>query len=181
MRTCFIFLMILWICGNNLYGVIAPVSLQILLKSIYAPALFSAYNKDYGMLYCQLYGVASVARGFQDEKCAVSADSAKKMRHFAMTYTRNKIFLEQQYRIGYINGWCFLQNGANLFNYEIVRDGYAIVQYFDTNAENVLKDLEILEIEARTQKKGLWREWGEEMNCLKVALMERAKEAMEKE
>ncbi|MDE5602857.1 MAG: thermonuclease family protein [Helicobacter sp.] len=173
--------MLLWICVNNLYGVIVPVSLQVLLKSIYAPALFSVYSKDYGMLYCELYGVASIVREFQGEKCAVDAESAKKMRHFAMTYTRNKIFLEQQYRIGYSNGWCFLQNGANLFNYEIVRDGYAIVQHFDSIAENVLKDLETLEEEAKIQKKGLWREWEEEMGCLKVMLMERAKEVMEKE
>lgn len=181
MRVCIIGFMLLWICVNNLYAVIAPVSLQVLLKSIYAPALFSVYNRDYGMLYCELYGVASVAKAFKGEKCEVSADSARKMRHFAMTYTRNKIFLEQQYRIGYSNGWCFLQNGANLFNYEIVRDGYAIVQHFDTIAENVLKDLEVLQSEAKAQKRGLWREWGEEMSCLKVTLMERVKEVMEKE
>ena len=170
MRVCITFFMLLWICVNNLYGVIVPVSLQVLLKSIYAPALFSVYSKDYGMLYCELYGVASIVREFQGEKCAVDAESAKKMRHFAMTYTRNKIFLEQQYRVGYSNGWCFLQNGANLFNAQIVKDGYAVIQTFDRSAEDVLVDLERLESLAKLQKKGLWKEWGEEMECLKKTL-----------
>lgn len=144
--------------------------MQILLKTIYAPTLFSGYAKEYGRLYCQLYGVAGVVSAFKNEECEISEQSAKEMRHFAMTYTQNKIFLEQQYRVGYSNGWCFLQNGANLFNAQIVKDGYAVIQTFDRSAEDVLVDLERLESLAKLQKKGLWKEWGEEMECLKKTL-----------
>lgn len=165
------------------FSYVAPLNFQVLLKHIYAPTLFSVYSKDAGMLYCQLYGVAGVSKDFKGDGCEVSKKSVKEMRHFALTYTQNKIFLEQQYRVGYVKGWCFLQNGGNLFNYEIVRDGYAVVQHFDATAEaqGVMADLEELEAIAREEKRGLWKEWEKEMNCLKVTLGAIAKEQIPKE
>ncbi len=150
--------------------VFTPISLQVILKSIYAPALFGVYSKDFGLLYCQLYGVATPSKSFKNEICEISEKSLKEMRHFAMNYTQNKIFLEQQYTLGYQNGWCFLQNGGNLFNAQIIKDGYGIVQYFDLSQGEILAKLETLENIARSQKKGLWKEWAREMECLKSSL-----------
>ncbi len=153
-----------------------PLSLQVLVKSIFAPTLFSVYNKEYGMLYCQLYGVAGVSKSFKRDACEIDAKTVRAMRHFAMQYIRNKIYLEEQYRLGYKNGWCFLQRGGNLLNAEIVRDGYAVVQSFDRTEEGVLQELELLESIAREEKRGLWREWEKEMQCLKIALREIAQD-----
>lgn len=165
--------------GLNLFAFATPsISMQVLLKSIYAPTLFSVYNKRYGMLYCQLYGIAGVSKSFQNDTCEVNQQAVKEMRHFAMQYTRNKVFLEEQYRLGYKNGWCFLQNGGNLFNAELVRDGYAVVQYFDLTESAILADLEVLENIARSEKRGLWKEWSKEMECLKRTLQEIAKEVL---
>ncbi|MBX7491532.1 thermonuclease family protein [Helicobacter turcicus] len=163
---------------------IPPVSMQVLMKHIFAPTLFSAYSKDYGMMYCQLYGVAGVSKSFKWASCEITSKAFREMRHFAMQYVQNKIELEQQYRLGYKNGWCFLQRGGNLFNAEVVRDGYAVVQHFDLSEEKTLNDLEQLETIARNEKRGLWKEWGQEMQCLKTALGEIAqvglKESLEK-
>lgn len=163
---------------------IPPVSMQVLMKHIFSPTHFSVYSKDYGMMYCQLYGVASVSKSFKWEGCEISPQKLKEMRHFAMQYAQNQIKLEQQFRLGYKNGWCFLQKGGNLFNAQVVRDGYAVVQHFDLSEEKMLKDLELLESIARDKKKGLWKEWREEMQCLKRALREIAqvglKESLEK-
>ena len=158
--------------------VIPAVSLQVLMQQILSPTLFSVYSKDYGILYCQLYGVASVSKSFEWEDCEVSSQRLKEMRHFAMQYVQNQVKLEQQYHLGYKNGWCFLQKGGNLFNAQVVRDGYAVVQYFDVSEEKMLKDLEKLESIARNEKRGLWREWEAEMQCLKTALGEIAQEAL---
>ena len=147
-----------------------PLSVRVITKKIYAPAIFGVYAKDFGMLQCQLYGVASITKAIDSGLCQISPRAAKEMRHFAMQYTRNKIFLEEQYRAGYKKGWCFLQNGAHLFNAEIVRDGYGVVQYFDTSEQKILEDLEKLEKIAKKERKGLWREWAKEMQCLKTAL-----------
>lgn len=152
------------------------ISLRIITKTIYAPALFGVYSKDIGMLQCQLYGVASIEKAFNNRLCEITPKAAKEMRHFAMQYTRNKIFLEEQHRAGYKKGWCFLQNGAHLFNAEIVRDGYGVVQYFDTSEQKILEDLEKLEQLAKKERKGLWREWAKEMQCLKTSLNAKAKE-----
>lgn len=170
----------LLLCFNpNLFAFATPpVNAQVLLKRIFAPTLFSVYSKDYGTLYCQLYGVAGVSKSFSNETCEVSQKAVKEMRHFAMQYTRNKVFLEEQYRLGYKNGWCFLQRGGNLFNAEIVRDGYAVVQYFDLEESAVLADLEVLESIAKAEKRGLWKEWGKEMECLKRTLQGIAKEIL---
>lgn len=174
-----IFCLGLCLMSLNLFAFATPpVSLQVLLKSIYAPTLFSVYNKSYGMLYCQLYGVAGVSKSFKNDTCEVSPQAVKEMRHFAMKYTRNKVFLEEQYRLGYKNGWCFLQRGGNLFNAELVRDGYAVVQHFDITESAVLADLEVLESVAKAEKRGLWKEWGKEMECLKRTLQEIAKETL---
>lgn len=163
---------------------IPPVSLQVLMKHIFSPTHFSVYSKDYGMMYCQLYGVAAVSKSFKWEGCEISPQALKEMRHFAMQYAQNKIKLEQQFRLGYKNGWCFLQKGGNLLNAEVVRDGYAVVQHFDLSEEKTLNDLEELESIARSEKRGLWKEWGKEMQCLKTALKEIAqvglKESLEK-
>lgn len=155
-----------------------PVSMQVLVKHIFAPTLFSVYNKNYGTLYCQLYGVAAVSKSFKRDICEISDRAVREMRHFSMQYVRNKIYLEQQYRLGYKNGWCFLQKGGNLFNAELVSDGYAVVQHFDNTEGQVLEDLEILESVARAEKRGLWREWEKEMQCLKTALGEIAQDVL---
>ncbi|MDE5925132.1 MAG: thermonuclease family protein [Helicobacter sp.] len=176
-----LFLILLGLCltSLNLFAFATPpISRQALMKHIFAPTLFSMYSKDYGMLYCQLYGVAGVSKSFKNDTCEVSARAVKEMRHFAMQYTRNKVFLEQQYRLGYKSGWCFLQRGGNLFNAELVRDGYAVVQYFDITESAVLADLEVLESIAKAEKRGLWKEWGKEMECLKRTLQEIAKETL---
>lgn len=170
------------LCGAQLFAFsLTPINTRALVKSIYAPALFSVYSKEYGMLYCQLYGVASIYREFENEMCVIDKKAAREMRHFAMQYTRNKIFLEEQYRLGYKKGWCFLQNGGNLFNAQIVRDGYAVVQYFDISESKMLEDLQILENIARKEKRGLWREWEREMNCLKNSLQQISSEILEEE
>ena len=83
----------------------------LVLIGIFAPTLFSVYNKNYGTLYCQLYGVAAVSKSFKRDICEISDRAIREMRHFSMQYVRNKIYLEQQYRLGYKNGWCFLQKG----------------------------------------------------------------------
>lgn len=83
--------------------------------------------------------------------------------------------------MGYKNGWCFLQRGGNLLNAEIVRDGYAVVQYFDIEESATLADLEVLESIAKAQKRGLWKEWSKEMDCLKQTLQEIAKEVLSKQ
>lgn len=176
-----LFLILLGLCltSLNLFAFATPpISRQALMKHIFAPTLFSMYSKDYGMLYCQLYGVAGVSKSFKNDTCEVSARAVKEMRHFAMQYTRNKVFLEQQYRLGYKSGWCFLQRGGNLFNAELVRDGYAVVQYFDITESAVLADLEVLESIAKAEKRGLWKEWSKEMECLKRTLQEIAKETL---
>lgn len=157
--------------------VFTPISLQVILKSIYAPALFGVYSKDSGNLYCQLYGVATPSKSFKNEICEISEKSLKEMRHFAMNYTQNEIFTEQQYTLGYQNGWCFLQNGGKLFNEQIIQDGYGIVQYFDLSQGEVLAKLEVAENIARAQKKGLWKEWNQEMECLKSTLRQIAQES----
>ena len=154
---------------------IPSVSVNALMQRIISPTLFSLYSKDYGMLYCQLYGVAGISRCFVGQDCEVTLQSLREMRHFAMQYVQNTIKLEQQFHIGYKRGWCFLQKGGNLLNAKVVRDGYAVVQYFDGEEEGVLKDLERLEPVARKEKRGLWREWEVEMNCLKETLREAAK------
>ncbi|MDA3967545.1 MULTISPECIES: thermonuclease family protein [Helicobacter] len=174
-RIFFVFLLVL-----NLYAyTIPPVTTSVILKYIYAPTLFSVYAKDYGMLYCQLYGIAMVSQSFKSENCEVSPRAVKEMRHFALTYTQNTIFLEQQYRIGYKNGWCFLQNGGKFFNAQLVENGYAVVQYFDISEPKIIEDLEVLENIAKTNKRGLWREWEQEMECLKSALRGIAREMIE--
>ncbi|TLD86512.1 thermonuclease family protein [Helicobacter sp. MIT 05-5294] len=172
--------LVLGFLSTNLFAFATPpISRQVILKHIFAPTLFSVYSKDYGMLYCQLYGVAGVSKSFSSETCEVSQRAVKEMRHFAMQYTRNKIFLEEQYRLGYTKGWCFLQRGGNLFNAELVRDGYAVVQYFDIGESAVLADLEVLESIAKAEKRGLWKEWEKEMDCLKRTLQEIAKETLD--
>lgn len=161
----------------HLYSfVFTPITQRVILKNIYAPAVFSVYSKDNGMLYCQLYGVASASKDFKRD-CQITPKAIKEMRHFAMNYVRNKIFLEQQYTIHYQNGWCFLQNGGNLFNEEIIKDGYGVVQYFDTSQPEIIEKLEILENLARSQKRGLWKEWNQEMECLKSTLRQIAQES----
>ena len=179
-----IFLLIGFLMVQSFGFSIPPVSMQVLMKHIFAPTLFSVYNKDYGVMYCQLYGVAGVSTSFQWENCEISPQALKEMRHFAMQYAQNKIKLEQQFRLGYKNGWCFLQKGGNLLNAEVVRDGYAVVQHFDLSEEKTLNDLEELESIARSEKRGLWKEWESEMQCLKTALSEIAqvglKESLEK-
>lgn len=159
--------------------VFTPVALQAILKSIYAPALFGVYSKDFGKLYCQLYGVATPSKNFQSEICEIDPKTLKAMRHFAMNYTQNKIFSEQQYFLSYQNGWCFLQNGGNLFNEQIIKDGYGVVQYFDLTQEEVLVNLETLENVARNERKGLWKEWAKEMECIKSTLRGIAQENLE--
>ncbi len=176
-----LFIVSLGVClvGLELFAFATPpINRQAIVKHIFAPTLFSVYSKDYGMLYCQLYGIAGVSKSFKNDTCEVDKRAVKEMRHFAMQYTRNKIFLEEQYRLGYKSGWCFLQRGGNLFNAELVRDGYAVVQYFDITESAVLADLEVLESIAKAEKRGLWKEWGKEMECLKKTLQEIAKETL---
>ena len=90
---------------------------------------------------------------------------------------RNKIFLQKQYTIHDQNGWCSLQNGGNLFNEESIKDGYGVVQYFDTSQPEIIEKLEILENLARSQKRCLWKEWNQEMECLKSTLRQIAQES----
>lgn len=166
----------------DLASFVAPLNLQVLLKSIYAPTLFGMYSKDVGLIYCQLYGVAGVSTPINTPDCQISAQKVKEMRHYAMQYTRNKLFLEQQYQIGYLDGWCFLQNGGQVFNAQIVRDGYAVVQNLETSsaAEVFRADLELLENNARSEKRGLWKEWEKEMACLKGALKQLQSDLVDK-
>lgn len=173
-------LIFLLFCNVLFAYIIPPVTTSVLLKYIYAPTLFSVYSRDYGMLYCQLYGVAMVSKSFDSDTCKVPDRAVKEMRHFAITYTQNTIFLEQQYRIGYKNGWCFLQNGGKFFNAQLVENGYAVVQYFDISEPKIIEDLEILENNARKNKRGLWREWEQEMECFKNTLRGIAQETLAK-
>lgn len=163
------------------FAFVYPPSFQVLMKSILAPAMFSVYSKDMGMLYCQLYGVASIEKAFQSDMCEITPKAAREMRHFAMQYTRNTIFLEEHYRAGYKKGWCFLQNGAHLFNAQIIRSGYGVVQYFDKSESAILGELEVLEALARENRRGLWNGWEKEMDCLKRTLKTIAQEALANE
>ncbi len=170
------FLVLALFCMPLFSLVFTPIPLQGILKSIYAPALFGVYSKDFGRLYCQLYGVATPSKNFQSDICEINPKTLKAMRHFAMNYTQNKIFSEQIYFLSYQNGWCFLQNGGNLFNEQIIKDGYGVVQYFDLTQEEVITKLETLESVAKNKRKGLWKEWAKEMECIKNTLREIAKE-----
>lgn len=93
LKNLFVLLLGLCLASPNLFAFATPpISRQALMKHIFAPTLFSMYSKDYGMLYCQLYGVAGVSKSFKNDTCEVSARAVKEMRHFAMQYTRNKVF-----------------------------------------------------------------------------------------
>ena len=50
------------------------------------------------------------------------------------------------------------------------------MQYFDTSQPEIIEKLEILENLARSQKRGLWKEWNQEMECLKSTLRQIAQE-----
>lgn len=176
----FALLALLFFTASECIAYSYTLSTRAIMKSVYGPTMFRIYARDYGTLYCQLYGVASVYSPFKTEACELTARDVKEMRHFALTYTQNHIKNEEQYRLGYKDGWCFLQNGAHTFNAQIVRDGYAVVQHFDRDDPQFMAELETLEAIARRERRGLWNEWPKQMECLKKSLNDIAKDVFNK-
>lgn len=146
-----------------------PVSVFALLKTVYASSLFSMYAPQVGYLYCSLYAVQAPIYTQPDMVCQIEPSRAQKMRWYAKTFTQKTLFLEQKYRLGYADGYCFVQDGAHLFNATIIREGFAVYRPLPKlKGDDVLKsELEQLENIARVNKKGLWGDYAKEMQCLR--------------
>ncbi|MGP1449916.1 MAG: thermonuclease family protein [Wolinella sp.] len=154
---------------SNLHAFEAPLSIYGLLREVHSATLFSFFTPNYGVLSCPLYGAMAPINTAPDAPCQVEPKRVHEMRYHARNFTLERLFLEQKYRLGFAGGWCFLQDGAHLFNAILIREGYALmhdVNIKDIDTEQLKKELRQLEEIAKRDKKGLWKEWGEEMKCL---------------
>lgn len=152
-----------------------PATMFALLKNVYAASLFSMYAPRVGYLYCSLYGVQAPIYTQPDMSCQIDPKKAQKMRWYAKTFTQRTIFLEQKYRLGYADGYCFVQDGAHLFNATIIREGFGVYRPMPkVKGDNLIKDeLQQLEDIARANRKGLWGDYAKEMECLRKVARER--------
>ncbi len=97
------------------------------------------------------------------------------MAYHARNFTLERLFLEQKYRLGFASNWCFLQDGGELFNAVLVREGYAPVYPIRLQGtQGILEELLELQEIAKREKRGLWKEWRAEMECLSSLARERA-------
>lgn len=153
----------------------APVSIQnAILKRVEQAALFSFYTPAYGYLYCSLYGAVAPRYSTPRSTCVIDPKKAREMRYHARNFTLRTLYLEQQYRLGYSKGFCLLQNGAKLFNATLIGEGYAVAQNSDNGSESeaLRQRLFILEDVARRERRGLWADYPNEMECLRRMAVE---------
>lgn len=163
-----LFALLLALGGLKAYE--APLSLSAILKEVHSAALFTLYAPSYGYLYCSLYGAVAPLYTDSDSPCQIDPKKAREMRYHARNFTLRQLYMEQQYRLGYVQGFCLLQAGAHLFNATLIKEGYAVAQNSETSGESELLRGELFRLEeiARREQKGLWKEWKEEMECLSL-------------
>ncbi len=151
------------------YAFEPPVSLFALLKTVYASSLYSMYAPQVGYLYCSLFAVQAPIYTQPDMSCQIDNRRALEMRYHAKNFTQRTLFLEQKYRLGYVDGYCLVQDGAHLFNATMIREGFAVYRPLPAvKGDNVLRnELKTLELIAEKNKKGLWGDYAQEMQCLR--------------
>ncbi|MGP1580932.1 MAG: thermonuclease family protein [Wolinella sp.] len=153
----------------------APLSLHALLKRVHSATLFSFYSPQYDYLSCPLFGVAPLQEPPAGAPCEIAPRRLKEMAYHARNFTLERLFLEQKYRLGFASNWCFLQDGGELFNAVLVREGYAPVYPIRLQGtQGILEELLELQEIAKREKRGLWKEWRAEMECLSSLARERA-------
>lgn len=150
--------------GDYLYG---------LLKRIPAASVPMFYEPDYGEFECPLFAVISVDALPQKvaDDCNITERDFKLMRYYTGGYYENHLHLEQKYKLIFLEGYCFMHNGAKIYNYQLAGDGYGLFFMVDTKKEKEkLQKIKQLVLNAKTNKIGLWKEWQDEMVCLQKSI-----------
>lgn len=144
-----------------------------LLKHIPTASVPVFYVPEYGEFECPLFGVVSVDNLHQKvaDDCNITERDFKLMRHYTTGYYENHLHLEQKYKFLFLESYCFMHNGAKIYNYQLAADGYGLFMMVETKEEQEkLEKIKQLVLHAKTNKIGLWKEWQDEMVCLQKSL-----------
>jgi len=144
-----------------------------LLKRMPSPAVPVFYTPEFGGEFeCYLFGTATtdlVKKELVDE-CNISKTDKKLMDYYSGGFYQNTLYLEQKYKYRFFEGFCFMHNGASIYNYQLAKEGYGLFMMPESvntqEAKEILDRIKFLVLEARRERRGLWREWRDEMECL---------------
>lgn len=171
MRVIFLsFFSLLSLFGWEYYG---------LLKRMPSPAVPVFYTPEFGGEFdCYLFGIATTDLLKKElvERCNISKIDKKLMDYYSSGFYQNTLHLEQKYRYRFFEGFCYMFNGANVYNYQLAKEGYGLFMMpksvSSSEAKEVLDRIRFLVLEARRERRGLWREWKNEMECLQGELFD---------
>eukprot|EP01022_Parablepharisma_sp_SALTPOND_P001827 TRINITY_DN107549_c0_g1_i1.p2 TRINITY_DN107549_c0_g1~~TRINITY_DN107549_c0_g1_i1.p2 ORF type:complete len:207 (+),score=4.92 TRINITY_DN107549_c0_g1_i1:95-622(+) len=91
------------------------------------------------------------------------------MDHYTRGFVYNTLHIEQKYKIEMIDNLCKIYNGADVYNYQLAREGYAFLSLTNITKKNeeIVKIKKLVE-KAKNSRVGLWKEWRDEMACLEA-------------
>jgi len=158
-----ILLLVFGAFAYNLYG---------LLKDIPKASVLTFYTYDYAQFDCPLFGVTSVdvVSESMAQECNITKTDKKLMDYYSSGFYQNTLHIEQKYKYRILGGFCYVHNGAKIYNYQLAKEGYGL--FFmpeNIKTQEAKKELDIIKmlvLEARRERRGLWKEWRDEMECL---------------
>lgn len=124
------------------------------------------YNKHFGEIECYMYGVNS-SDNVEKTDCNITEQDKKLMDYYTRGFVYNTLHIEQKYKIELVDNLCKIYNGADVYNYQLAREGYAFLSLTNVTKKNeeILKIKKLVE-QAKQKRVGLWKEWFKEMSCL---------------
>lgn len=156
-----------------------PNSLTLygILKERYNGVNLLFYNPLYGYINCNTFGINTPDNIFKTN-CNIDNRRFKELSFYAKLYMQRYTHLEQKYKLEFRNSLCVLYSGGDIYNEEIVKSGYAFIvnTKVPLEFEKLKRRLLYFEEIAKREKRGLWKEWGDEMECLREEIEELVKQ-----
>lgn len=134
---------------------------KYLLNSYYNPNRLVFRLSKYSF-ECSMLGVSVPYFSFNH---ACNSEKFRNMSHLTIGYMQNNLNLEQMYSVRVVNGYCLVGYSNIVLNEKIIADGFAVLNRKGLNDAFLAQKLEILQSNARAQKKGLWNSFYDEMQC----------------
>ncbi|RDU62663.1 thermonuclease family protein [Helicobacter sp. MIT 14-3879] len=144
-------------------NIVVSLEPKYLLNSYYNPNRL-VFRLNSNAFECSMLGVVVPFYG-NSNKCL--NETFKKMSNLTIGYMQNNLDMEQLYGVRIINGFCIISFRNIILNEKIISDGYAVVNKGFVNDSEFLDRLLYLQDIAINNKKGLWNNFYNEMQCLK--------------
>lgn len=141
---------------------------KFLLNDYYHPNRLVFRTIPKGSFKCSLFGVVVP---YVKESCIISPsarENFRKISNLAIGYMQNNLDLEQMYSVSFVDGFCVVRFRGEVLNEKIIKDGFGILSNYRGGANPALIErLSELESIASEHQLGLWKDFRNELECLR--------------